>query len=240
MRKKNDALKLQTRRIIYDFIKNSPGLNFRELSRKTNIPRSTLNYHINYLKKLDIIEIKQRGQYKYVYIKHKVGTHDKQILQLLRQKIPCQIFLHFIYSTFFSQKEICNELEIPSSTAEYHIKKFLELGIFEEAPIKKDKVFPYKRENNKDISIKRKPIGREIIYIRKNQEIIDDAYRLLITYKDSLPNKELIDTYIAFYDGWLYFDDFLKKFGLKLPKKRMSENELYDLLLNIFRPPFAY
>jgi DNA-binding transcriptional ArsR family regulator len=240
MKSKDNALKLQTRRKIYEFIKNNPGLNFRELSRKTNIPKSTLEYHLNYLKKLDIIEIKSKGQFKFVYIKHKVGTHDKQILELLRQKIPCLIFLHFIYVTFFSKKELCEELELPSSTVDYNIKKLLDLGIIEEAQIENGRVFPYKGEKVKDVSYSRKPIGREIIYIRKNQEIIDDAYRLLITYKQSLPNKELIDTYIEFLDGLINLKDYLKKIGLKLPKKRLSDDEIYDLLQNFFKPPFAY
>ena len=240
MKKKDNALKLKTRREIYDCIKNNPGLNFREISRKTNIPKSTLNYHINYLKKLDVIEIKSKGQYKLIYVKHKIGTHDKEILQLLRQEIPCKIFLHFITVTYFSQKDICEELEIPTSTAEYHLKKLIDLGIIEEAPIKKGLVYPYKGAKNKDVSFERRPVGREKIYIRKNQEIINDTYRILITYKESLPNKKLIDTYIKFLDGYKDFHSLLKKLGIKLPKKRMNEDQIYEMILGFFKPPIAY
>lgn len=45
------ALDLEIRRKIYNHIVNSPGLYERELSRALNIPLSTLDYHLYYLKK---------------------------------------------------------------------------------------------------------------------------------------------------------------------------------------------
>jgi len=240
MKIKKNGLKLQTRRKIYDFIKNNPGLHYREISRKTMIPKTTLNYHLNYMKKLQIIEIKLEGKYKYVYPKDKVGKHDKQILQLLRKKTPCLIFLHFLFFTFFSQKDLCKELGITSSKANYYIQKFLDMDILEEATIKQGKIFPYKHEEKEGVFFKRKPIGREIIYIRKNQEIIDDAWRIIITYKDTLPNKELIDTYIEYYEIWKQYNISLKESGIKLPRNRGKDDKFYDKLIELFKPPFAY
>ena len=44
-------LQLESRRQIYILIKKHPGLNLMELIRRTNIPKSTLKYHIDFLKK---------------------------------------------------------------------------------------------------------------------------------------------------------------------------------------------
>ncbi len=240
MFRKKDILSLKTRRELYAFLDKNPGLNFREISRRLNIPRSTVRYHLNYLKKHELIETKSEGQYKNYYTKDKVGTYDKSILQLLRQEIPCLIFLHFLYQTFFSQKDICKELDIPPSTANYHIKKLIDMGIIEEAQAINGRIYPYKKEEFKDICFERKPIGREIIYIRKNQELIIDAYRVLITYKESLPNKEYIDSIIEFYDGWHYLTGiFLKKLGIKFSRNRGSEDDFYNFILDFFRPPFT-
>ena len=237
---KKDILSLKTRRDIFRYIDKNPGLNLRDLSRKLDMPRSTLNYHINYLKKHELIEIKIEGQYRYIFSKEKIGTNDKKIMHLLRKKTPSLIFIYFLYKIYFSQKELCEELKISSSTANYHIKKFLELGIFQETIIDDGRVYPFTKEESLDISFKRKKIGREVIYIRKNQEIINDSYRLLITYKDSMPNKDLIDTYIEYYDGVLNFRCFLKNLGLTPGKKRLSTDEMFDLILEFIKPPFAY
>jgi len=233
MKKKKDILSFKTRREIYAFIDTNPGLNFREISRKTKIPRSTLRYHIRYLKKQELIEIKSEGQYKRIYTLNKVGTYDKQILSLLRQKIPCQIFLNFLFNLVISQKDISKELQIPPSTANYHIKKFVDLGILEEVSSVKGRLFPYNRSELQKYYFDRSPIGREIIYRRKNQKVIDDLWRILITYKESLPNKELIESYMEFYVN------LINNFGAILPKGG-SEEELWDLFFEFYKPPFAY
>jgi len=240
MRKKKKELKLKSRREIFDFIKNNPGLNLREISRKTNIPKTTLNYHIRYMLKLEIIEIKSEGKYKLIYPKDKVGKNDKKILQLLRQEIPCLIFLHFLHITFFSQKDLCRELGISSSTANYHLKKFLDMDILEKTKSIKGRIFPFKEADKTDVFFERKHIGREIIFVRKNQEIIDDAWRILITFKESLPNKKLIDNYMDFFEEWSYYQNYLKQDKIKLSKNRGKEDKFLNQLLDLFKQPFAY
>ena len=51
--KKDGIIKLKTRKLIYNYISNHPGLYFRELSRELKIPKSTLDYHLTFLKKLE-------------------------------------------------------------------------------------------------------------------------------------------------------------------------------------------
>jgi len=233
MRKKEQLLSYKTRREIYAFIDINPGLNLRELSRKMNIPRSTIRYHLKHFKKHGIIEIKSEGQYKKIYSINKVGNYDKQILSLLRQRIPCQIFLYFLFNLIISKKDISVELEISPTTTNYHIKKFLDMDIIEEVSSVKGRLLPYNRDGYKDIFFKRKPIGREIFYRRKNQKIIDDLYRILITYKNSLPNKDLIETYME------YYINLKSKLGLVLPKGS-SEEDLWNIFFEFYKPPFAY
>jgi len=48
--KKKDALDLEIRRSIYNHILKSPGLHERELARVLDIPLSTLDYHLYYIK----------------------------------------------------------------------------------------------------------------------------------------------------------------------------------------------
>ena len=194
---KENLLALKTRRQIYNFVLKNPGLHLREISRRIKIPKSTLTYHIKYLKKQDLIKEKLESGYKRIYIKDKIGTHDREILNLLRQEVPFKIFLYMIFSISWSQIELAKELELHPATVNYHLKKMIDMGIIEEAPGRDGHVYPYK---NPKTYMERKPVGREIFYRRKNQEIINETYRILITHKHSMLDEKLIDSYIDYLE----------------------------------------
>ena len=90
---KEDILKLETRRNIYDFILKNPGLHLREISRRANIPLGSLNYHLNFLNKNELIVTKYDPRYLRYYVKQTVGKKDKEIINLLRQEIPLRIVI---------------------------------------------------------------------------------------------------------------------------------------------------
>ena len=77
---KKEDLELETRQKIHNYILKNPGLCLNELSRKLNISKSTLNYHLNYLKKLGVIIGKSNGRYIRFYIASKVGNGDKKLI----------------------------------------------------------------------------------------------------------------------------------------------------------------
>jgi predicted DNA-binding transcriptional regulator len=241
---KGDILKLDIRRNIYNFVENNPGLNIREISRKLNIPKSTLIYHILYLKKLGIVSEKIKGKSKLIFISTKIGRKDKEIILLLRQKIPRRIFLYHIFAIAFSQKDICNEFGLSPVITNYHIKKFLRMGIFEEAPIKNGKIYPFKGPKHSHIYIKRKPIGTEKIYRQKTSEIINDIYRVLITHKSSLTDDDIINSYITYLNEVELLEKEYEDKGVKIPAKYPDFNKrlasVLDFFEEFFRPPIAY
>ena len=48
---KNKILELPQRRIIFNYISEHPGLHLRELSRRIDIPYSSIRYHLYYQEK---------------------------------------------------------------------------------------------------------------------------------------------------------------------------------------------
>ena len=130
---KRNILNFETRRKIYEFVENNPGLHFNEISRRIEIPRTTLFHHLRVLEKQDLIELRYKGEYKYVYPKNELGAKEKEILELLRKKIPCIILLHFFFSHSCSQIELSRDLNLHPSTVSYHLKKMMKMGIIEVA-----------------------------------------------------------------------------------------------------------
>jgi len=194
---RENILKLEKRKVIYNYVQNNQGMHIREISRRTNIPRATVRHHIKYLLKQDLIIEKNDGGYNRVYATKEIGTKEKELLNLLRQEIPCKIFLHLLFSFTCSQIELSRELELTPTRITYHLKKMIDFGIIEKAPVKNGKIYPL--QNSKKM-IKHEPVGREIFYRRKNQEIINIAYKLIITNKNNLPNTKFVDAYLDFLD----------------------------------------
>jgi len=157
----NEILNLDTRRMIYNYVSEYPGLHIRELSRKTKIPRSTLNYHLRYLKKYGLIVINSEEGYERVYVKKDIGNMDKKLIHAMRQETPCKIVLYVALVLSASQKELSEELELSSTTVGKHIKRLVKMEIIEPAPFENGTICT--SHVDKTI-IECTPKGREVFY----------------------------------------------------------------------------
>lgn len=170
--KKDLALELEIRRKIYNHILKSPGLHERELSRKLNIPLSTLDYHLFHLKKRNIISVHLDGRYTRYYIAEEISVRDKKLLSLLRQRVPRRIVIFLLLNPNSSHGIVCNHLGVAPSTTSFHLNKLGELDVLE-----------------------RKSFGRKTTYKIIDIEYVSD---LLITYKKSFLDKA-VDSFV---DSW--------------------------------------
>jgi len=84
-------LNLEKRRDIHNTILKNPGIHLREIVRKTNIPKSTLKYHLTYLRKHNLIIKKEdRGCNRY-FVSNTVGNFEKKLIKYLRQPVTRKI-----------------------------------------------------------------------------------------------------------------------------------------------------
>jgi len=168
-----EKIELETRQKIYNFIQKHPGVHEREISRRLNIPLSTIDYHLHFLSKRQLISPSQDGHYKKYYTTGKISVKEKKILGILRQKPKRIIIIFLLLNPNSPHKKICRYLNLSASTTTFHLNKLVEFEI-----------------------INKFPIGRETIYYIKNPEYISD---LLITYKKSFVD----DMVQRFSDSWL-------------------------------------
>ncbi|KAA0002848.1 MAG: transcriptional regulator [Thermoplasmata archaeon] len=166
---KEDSLALETRRKIYNLILNYPGLHEREIARKLNISLSTLDYHLHYLEKREIIVSKKDGRYTRYFASLKVGMQDKKIIAILRQKTPRKIVLFLLMHPGSIHKEICEGVKKSPSTISFHLKKMIDAGIIEAVSL-----------------------GRETAYSVKDEE---EVVKMLITYKNTFLDSA-VDSFI--------------------------------------------
>ena len=171
-------INLKIRGRIFSYISKNPGIHQRAISRAMNIPKSTLVYHLNYLKKQDLIELRSDDYYKRYYPTNKVGEKNKELLNLFRQDVPRTIILLLIYFPDSSQIDIINYAKKwknhPSKIGVYLDKHQTTLSYY------------YNRLVDMDI-IEARPSGNKIKYRLKNEELIFD---FLITYEKNFKKDD--------------------------------------------------
>jgi DNA-binding transcriptional ArsR family regulator len=220
-----NILILETRRRIYNYILQYPGLHLREISRRLTIPFSTLKYHLHFLEKRELIKEKAEGKYNRYYVSEKIGRHEKDMLSILRKDTPRTIILYLLVHIYSSQIDISGSLKKHPTTIEFHLKKLLDLNIIEPVQPVNGKIY---RDTNPKI-IECEPIGKEKIYVLKDPNAI---YDLLTTYKHSLLEDNESNLILN------YLDSFTKDLPKKLSNPKNWEDIAIETLFEIFPHPY--
>ena len=123
------------------------------------------------------------------------------------------------------------------------------MGIIEEAATYKGRVYPI--PNKKTFYIIQKPMKSEKFYRRKNQKIIELAWKVLIAHKDKLKDSHLIEAYIDYILSIGYKGVNKKGERVYQPKRKPDNNVvrmrkidyhfdgIIGILSDTFRPPFC-
>ena len=225
-----NILELETRRRIYNLILQFPGLHIREISRKLKIPKTTLKYHLDFLKKRDLLVSVAAGKYLNYFVKEKIGRNDKKIISLLRKDTTCKIILCLLTRLVSSQAEISRDLEKHSNTIAPYLKKLLKFNIIEPASVKNRLV--------KRIGV---PGDIEYLYVsnEKLYQLKDPLkiYDLIMVYKDEL-NADDIEALIKVL--YLRPREYLNQNGKPPRKRRCSDQKNVDSILEIVLEIFPH
>lgn len=157
--KKNDILQLDTRRRLYELILASPGLHFREIARKLKYKTGVLVYQLEILEKQELIVKRKDGYYTRYFVRDKVSPVEKKMISILRLRIPRHIVFYLYFNPDSCNKDMLGEMNIPSSTLSYYLRKMVDAGIL--------------------IDVNR---GRNIFYRIKNKKLV---FKILTAYKAS-------------------------------------------------------
>jgi len=164
------SLELESRRKIYEAIEQVPGIHFRELNRRLEIPLGVVEYHLKYLEHHELIVSKRAGRYKRYYVQGKLGSRDKQLMGLLQQQMPRRIIMHLLLHPKTTQKRLRKEFKISASTLSFHISKLLNAELIQTVKL-----------------------GRKHSYKVSDEELVANA---LIRFKEGFID-ELVDDFVT-------------------------------------------
>lgn len=159
---KDEILENESRRKIYQVILSNPGIHLRELQRVVGMPLSTVDYHLNYMVKKEIILRDQNRGIIRCFSKP-FNDAEKRIVSALRQKRMREIVFVVLRDHKVRFKQLLDQLPLPRSTLAFYLIYLVEHSI-----------------------LSRERVGAENIYRLVDE---DRVAKILITYRTSFVDK---------------------------------------------------
>ena len=118
---KEILLENSKRKRIYEFIKNNPGFHLRELQRRLEIPLSSLEYHVDYMVRHQVIYKEKEGLYARYFAQQPTREELKLISALRHEKLR-EIVAIVLEENDVKFQDLKDYLDLPSSTLSYYLK----------------------------------------------------------------------------------------------------------------------
>jgi DNA-binding transcriptional ArsR family regulator len=129
MKTKEEALELDARRQIYDYILATPGTHLRGVHRAVRLPFGQVLYHLNYLEKLELVVVKKDGKFSRYFVKNLLGRREKDVISVLRHEVPRTISILLLFHKELSHKQILEHVEVSPSTLSFHLAKMVDAEV---------------------------------------------------------------------------------------------------------------
>ncbi|HUV61925.1 MAG TPA: transcriptional regulator [Thermoplasmata archaeon] len=124
-----DPLDLANRKRIFECVRDSPGLHFREIQRRTGLPIGVLEYHLNYLVQKELLTLEREDNFSRYYPGGQLSKDKQRILSVLRQEIPRGVVLYLLRYPGSTHTELLSNFTISGGTLSYHVKKLTTKGV---------------------------------------------------------------------------------------------------------------
>jgi len=215
---KNTILELRRRREIYEFISQNSGLHLHDLSRKMDIPVTTLKYHLHSLEKKGLIISREDGKYNRFFVSLEIGEKEKKILNCFRTRTALHIILCFFIIVQCSQKDLSKYLEKHPTTINFHLRKMIQAGIIDQVSIEDGVI----HKETLPSTIKRPQVSSEKIYVLKDPWMM---YDLLIKHRTNLSDKERVEFIIELVEFYI---------SGGVPKQIQNREDTIESVVNAF------
>ncbi len=141
MKTKEEALELDARRQIYEYILATPGTHLRGVHRAVKLPFGQVLYHLNYLEKLDLVVVKKDGKFSRYFVKNLIGRKEKDVISVLRHEVPRTIAILLLFRKEMSHKAILEHVGVSPSTLSFHLAKMVDAEVLGREPRGRESIY---------------------------------------------------------------------------------------------------
>jgi predicted transcriptional regulator len=161
---KGIVLENSRRKQIYNFVRRNPGFHLRELQRRLKIPLSSLEHHIDYMIRHNVLYKERDGRYAR-YFASQSTKEERKLISALRHERLREIVSLLLEEEEVKFQDLRSHLELPASSLSYFLKYLVDRGI-----------------------IRREKVGYENMYSIQDQRV----GKVLVIYEPSFTDK-LVD-----------------------------------------------
>ncbi|MFB6183315.1 MAG: winged helix-turn-helix transcriptional regulator [Haloarculaceae archaeon] len=158
-------LDLESRRNIFQVVDDTPGIHFREILRRLDYAKGTVQYHLRWLASHDLVETDRDGEYTRYYPARQLDSEDKEALSALRRTYSREVVAHLVADGPLTTTELAERIDKSRSTVSWHLSRLHDADIVE------------KRRD-----------GRRVEYALVDRERL---MKLYATYKESFTDRVL-------------------------------------------------
>lgn len=128
---RSSVLNQSTRILIYNFIKDNPGIQFRGICNSLNLSIGVAQYHLGLLTKAGLLSIFRDGRYKRYFKSNKFTKREMSIISLLRHQTVERIFSILLKRQRASHNELASKLSISSQALTWQINRLQKVGFLQ-------------------------------------------------------------------------------------------------------------
>jgi predicted transcriptional regulator len=117
----DEALNLENRRRIYQYVSKHPGAYLREMERELGLQTGVLSYHLDYMEKRQILRAQDDGYYKRYFPADRFHLRDRKVISVLMQPAPRKILIFILVHGPSTFNQLLQEMSCAKSTLSYHL-----------------------------------------------------------------------------------------------------------------------
>ena len=137
---KEIILENSKRKEIYGFIKRNPGFHLRELQRRLEIPLSSLEHHVDYMVRHQVIYKEKSGGYTRFFAQLPTDE-ERRLISALRNEKMREIVAIVLDKKDAKFQDLKDDLNLPSSTLSYYLKYLVDHQILDRQQIGYESIY---------------------------------------------------------------------------------------------------
>ncbi len=139
-----EGLELESRRRIYDYLLQNPGVHLRRIGQALGMSTGMLSYHLMYLERAGMLKSESDGHRKRYFIARAFMEAQRRIMGLLRQDVPRRIVVDILLHGERTFAELQAAAGVSKSTLSYHLQKMTQRELLVRYRRERESVFAIK------------------------------------------------------------------------------------------------
>ena len=120
---------------IVALVRGFPGIHLREVARQLDVSEALAGYHLDLLVAEQRIRSEVRDGYRRFYVAgaHPETARERELLALLRQRVPLRIILILLERGTVMHADLADKLDLSKAAVSYQLGKLVDAGVVEHA-----------------------------------------------------------------------------------------------------------